>query len=175
MRSSPAVSPSSTPAGSSCCLSAFPSYCLGAEERRLPAAPTRLLQGLFVAALVTVGFLGFFALVGLPVSYGAGAIVALALLASLWQRRRRPVSTRLVRQRGGAASSRSQLPRWLRDAAAARTPAPQESESASAAGSTTKGVPGTRQLTDLPDIGQLRSLFNTRSGEPRLIVLVSPT
>jgi hypothetical protein len=53
--------------------------------------------------------------------------------------------------------------------------APQESESASAAGSTTKGVPGTRQQTDLRDIGQLCSLFNTRSGEPRLIVLVSPT
>jgi hypothetical protein len=32
-----------------------------------------------------------------------------------------------------------------------------------------------RQLTDLRDIGQLRSLFNTRSGEPRLILLVSPT
>jgi hypothetical protein len=31
----------------------------------------------------------------------------------------------------------------------------------------------TRQLTDLHDIGQLRSLFN--SGEPRLILLVSPT
>jgi hypothetical protein len=31
------------------------------------------------------------------------------------------------------------------------------------------------QLRDLQDIGQLRSLFNTRSGEPRLIVLVSPT
>jgi hypothetical protein len=31
------------------------------------------------------------------------------------------------------------------------------------------------QLRDLRDIGQLRSLFNTRSGEPRLIVLVSPT
>jgi hypothetical protein len=44
-----------------------------------------------------------------------------------------------------------------------------------AAGSTTNGAPGPRQLTDLRDIGQLRSLFNTRSGEPRLIVLVSPT
>jgi cytochrome c biogenesis protein CcdA len=32
------------------------------------------LQGLLVGALVTVGFLGFFALVGLPVSYGVGAI-----------------------------------------------------------------------------------------------------
>jgi hypothetical protein len=31
------------------------------------------------------------------------------------------------------------------------------------------------RLTNLRDIGQLRSLFNTRSGEPRLIVLVSPT
>lgn len=47
--------------------------------------------------------------------------------------------------------------------------------STSAARSTTSGVPGPRQLTDLRDIGQLRSLFNTRSGEPRLIVLVSPT
>jgi hypothetical protein len=33
----------------------------------------------------------------------------------------------------------------------------------------------TRRLADLRDVGQLRSLFNTRSGEPRLIVLVSPT
>lgn len=30
-------------------------------------------------------------------------------------------------------------------------------------------------LTDLHDIAQLQSLFNTRSGEPRLILLVSPT
>ena len=47
---------------------------MGAEERRLPSAPTRVLQGLLVGALVTLGFLGFFALVGLPVSYGVGAI-----------------------------------------------------------------------------------------------------
>jgi len=33
-----------------------------------------VLQGLLVGALVTLGFLGFFALVGLPVSYGVGAI-----------------------------------------------------------------------------------------------------
>jgi cytochrome c-type biogenesis protein len=32
------------------------------------------LQGLLVGALVAVGFLGFFALVGLPVSYGVGTI-----------------------------------------------------------------------------------------------------
>ena len=55
-------------------LPAFLSFYLGAEERRLPRAPTRALQGLLVDALVTVGFLGFFALVGLPVSYGVGAI-----------------------------------------------------------------------------------------------------
>jgi hypothetical protein len=53
--------------------------------------------------------------------------------------------------------------------------APQQPASTSAAGSTTSGVSGPRQLTDLRDIGQLRSLFNTRSGEPRLILLASPT
>jgi hypothetical protein len=31
------------------------------------------------------------------------------------------------------------------------------------------------QLTDLHSIGQLRSLFNRASTEPRLVVLVSPT
>jgi hypothetical protein len=56
-----------------------------------------------------------------------------------------------------------------------KSAAPHQSASTSAAGSTTGGVPGPRQLTDLRDIGQLRSLFNTRSGEPRLILLVSPT
>jgi cytochrome c-type biogenesis protein len=55
-------------------LPAFLSFYLGADERRLPPAPTRVVQGLVVGALVTVGFLGFFALVGLPVSYGVGAI-----------------------------------------------------------------------------------------------------
>jgi cytochrome c-type biogenesis protein len=55
-------------------LPAFLSFYLGADERRLPPAPTRALQGLLVGALVTVGFLGFFAVVGLPVSYGVGAI-----------------------------------------------------------------------------------------------------
>jgi hypothetical protein len=30
-------------------------------------------------------------------------------------------------------------------------------------------------LTDLRDIAQLRFLFNSRAGEPRLILLVSPT
>jgi hypothetical protein len=34
---------------------------------------------------------------------------------------------------------------------------------------------GPAKLTDLRDVEQLRSLFNTRSREPRLILLVSPT
>jgi ABC-type glycerol-3-phosphate transport system substrate-binding protein len=53
--------------------------------------------------------------------------------------------------------------------------ASQQPPSTSAPESTTSGVPGPRPLTDLRDIGQLRSLFNTRSGEPRLILLASPT
>jgi hypothetical protein len=53
--------------------------------------------------------------------------------------------------------------------------APQQPPSTSARGSTKSGVPHPRQLTNLHDIGQLRSLFNTRSGEPRLILLASPT
>jgi hypothetical protein len=53
--------------------------------------------------------------------------------------------------------------------------ASQHPPATSAAESTTSGAPGPRQLTDLRDIGQLRSLFDTRSGEPRLILLVSPT
>jgi hypothetical protein len=32
-----------------------------------------------------------------------------------------------------------------------------------------------RRLVDLHDISQLRTAFNKASGEPRLIVLVSPT
>jgi hypothetical protein len=53
--------------------------------------------------------------------------------------------------------------------------APQPPSSRSAVQSTTSGAAGPRQLIDLRDIGQLRSLFNTRSGEPRLILLASPT
>ena len=53
--------------------------------------------------------------------------------------------------------------------------ASQYPPAASTAESTTSAAPGPRHLTDLRDIGQLRSLFDTRSGEPRLILLVSPT
>lgn len=55
-------------------LPAFLSFYLGAKDERLPSAPTRILQGLLVGALVAVGFLGLFAAVALPVSFGVGAV-----------------------------------------------------------------------------------------------------
>jgi len=55
-------------------LPAFLSFYFGADEEQLPPASTRVAQGLVVGALVALGFLGFFALVGLPVSFGVGAI-----------------------------------------------------------------------------------------------------
>ena len=55
-------------------LPAFLSFYVGAREERLPRAPTRVLQGVAAGALVAGGFLGLFTLVGLPVSYGAGAV-----------------------------------------------------------------------------------------------------
>src|SRR5436190_17184481 len=55
-------------------LPAFLSFYFGADEEQLPPAPTRVMQGLVVGGLVALGFLGFFALVGLPVSFGVGAI-----------------------------------------------------------------------------------------------------
>ena len=55
-------------------LPAFLSFYLGADEQRLPAAPTRALQGLLVGALVAAGFLTVFAVVGLPLSLGLSAI-----------------------------------------------------------------------------------------------------
>ncbi len=52
----------------------------------------------------------------------------------------------------------------------------QQTRQASTATSPSRATAsGPRHLTDLRDIGQLRSLFNTRSGEPRLILLASPT
>jgi cytochrome c-type biogenesis protein len=59
-------------------LPAFLSFYVGAEEERLPQAPTRALQGVLVGLLVCAGFLGVFVAVGLPVSYGA-TVVAEAL------------------------------------------------------------------------------------------------
>ncbi len=59
-------------------LPAFLSFYLGADDRDLPRAPTRILQGLLVGVLVTGGFLGVFALASLPVSFGV-ALVARAI------------------------------------------------------------------------------------------------
>jgi cytochrome c biogenesis protein CcdA len=55
-------------------LPAFLAYYVGADEERLPRTTTRVAQGLVVGGLVAVGFLGLFALIGLPISLGAGAI-----------------------------------------------------------------------------------------------------
>ena len=55
-------------------LPAFLSFYLGAEEERLPRAPTRIAQGLVVGALVAAGFLAVFAALVLPVGYGVAAI-----------------------------------------------------------------------------------------------------
>jgi cytochrome c-type biogenesis protein len=55
-------------------LPAFLAFYLGADEQRLPPAPTRIAQGLVVGGLVALGFLGCFTAVGLPVSFGLGAV-----------------------------------------------------------------------------------------------------
>lgn len=55
-------------------LPAFLSFYVGANEGQLPRAPGRVAQGLFVGLLVTSGFLGVFALVGLPIVYGARVV-----------------------------------------------------------------------------------------------------
>src|SRR3954466_6357415 len=59
-------------------LPAFLSFYLGADENTLPRAPTRIMQGLLVGALVSIGFPGPFALASLPVSFGV-ALVARAI------------------------------------------------------------------------------------------------
>jgi cytochrome c-type biogenesis protein len=55
-------------------LPAFLAYYLGAEHERLPRARTGLLQGLLVGALLTLGVVGVFTLIGLPLVYGASRI-----------------------------------------------------------------------------------------------------
>lgn len=51
-------------------LPAFLSFYVGAEEEALPRAPARVTQGLLVGLLVAGGFLGVFALIGVPIAYG---------------------------------------------------------------------------------------------------------
>ncbi len=55
-------------------LPALLSFYVGAEEEDLPRAPTRALQGVFVGLMIAAGFLGVFAVVGLPISLGATQI-----------------------------------------------------------------------------------------------------
>jgi cytochrome c-type biogenesis protein len=52
-------------------LPAFLSFYVGADEDDLPRAPTGAAQGLLVGLLVASGFLGVFAVIGVPVAYGA--------------------------------------------------------------------------------------------------------
>jgi cytochrome c-type biogenesis protein len=64
-------------------LPAFLSFYIGADEERLPRATTRVLQGLLVGTLVTTGFLGLFALAGLPITLGIGEVARLVPWAGL--------------------------------------------------------------------------------------------
>lgn len=64
-------------------LPVFLSYFIGADEQSLPAARSRPAQGLLVGASVAGGFLGVFALVGIPISYGATRLTSAVPWAGL--------------------------------------------------------------------------------------------
>jgi cytochrome c-type biogenesis protein len=55
-------------------LPAFLSYYLGVEREGLPRARTGLVQGLLVGALLTLGVVGVFTAIGLPLVYGASRV-----------------------------------------------------------------------------------------------------
>ena len=55
-------------------LPAFLSFYVGTDDARLPSAASRVAQGLQIGLLVTAGFLGVFALIGLPITLGANAV-----------------------------------------------------------------------------------------------------
>ncbi len=55
-------------------LPAFLSFYVGADEERLPKASGRVIQGLVTGLAVTFGYLGVFALVSLPITYGVTAV-----------------------------------------------------------------------------------------------------
>ncbi|MEN8237825.1 MAG: cytochrome c biogenesis CcdA family protein [Actinomycetota bacterium] len=64
-------------------LPAYLSFYVGADEGQLPAAPTRMAQGLLTGLMVTGGFLLVFGIVGLPITYGATRIVRLIPFAGI--------------------------------------------------------------------------------------------
>ena len=64
-------------------LPAYLSFYVGADESRLPRASSRVLQGLLAGLLVTAGFLGVFAIIGLPIAYGAGFVADVVPWAGL--------------------------------------------------------------------------------------------
>jgi cytochrome c-type biogenesis protein len=82
-------------------LLAFLSWTIGARDASPPPAPTRLLRGVIAGLLVTLGCLGVFAVVGIPLSLGAtqlatampwvglllGLAMAVAAVATLANRR----------------------------------------------------------------------------------------
>lgn len=55
-------------------LPAFLSFYVGAAEECLPRVANRIVQALVVGLLVSAGFLGVFALIGLPITFGAGQL-----------------------------------------------------------------------------------------------------
>lgn len=65
------------------CGFALLSFYVGADDKTLPAAPTRLLQGLVVGLAVSAGFLAVFALVGIPISLGAREVTEAIPLAGV--------------------------------------------------------------------------------------------
>jgi cytochrome c biogenesis protein CcdA len=56
-------------------LPAYLTFYVGADEDQLPTAKSRTAQGLKTGLMVTAGFLLVFAMVGLPITYGATRIV----------------------------------------------------------------------------------------------------
>jgi cytochrome c-type biogenesis protein len=56
-------------------LPAYLTFYVGADEDQLPTATSRTAQGLKAGLMVTAGFLLVFAIVGLPITYGATRIV----------------------------------------------------------------------------------------------------
>jgi cytochrome c biogenesis protein CcdA len=64
-------------------LPAYLAFYVGADEDQLPSAPNRMAQGLLTGLMVTGGFLLVFAIVGLPITYGATRIVRLIPFAGI--------------------------------------------------------------------------------------------